>query len=54
MVGGGAAGGKPGSADKNTTGIELGLLISFGNGTLEYARISGHKGPNMDAQDRQD
>ena len=38
----------------NATGIEVGLLINFGNPKLEYKRFTRSKGLNMDKQDGQD
>lgn len=38
----------------NATGIEVGLLINFGNPKLEYQRFTRNKTKNMDAQDKQD
>ncbi|MFZ4394797.1 MAG: GxxExxY protein [Kiritimatiellia bacterium] len=38
----------------NATGIEVGLLINFGNPKLEYKRFTRNKKMNMDEQDRQD
>lgn len=38
----------------NATGIEVGLLINFGNPKLEYKRFSRKKEFNMDIQDGQD
>ena len=38
----------------NATGIEVGLLINFGNPKLEYKRFTRSKNVNMDKQDRQD
>ncbi|MFH0989231.1 MAG: GxxExxY protein [bacterium] len=34
------------------TGIEVGLLINFGNPKLEYKRFSRNKDVNMDLQDK--
>lgn len=36
------------------TGIEVGLLINFGNPKLEYKRFTRTKKSNMDTQDEQD
>ena len=36
------------------TGIEVGLLINFGNPKLEYKRYTRTKKSNMDTQDEQD
>jgi GxxExxY protein len=36
------------------TGIEVGLLINFGNPKLEYRRFTRTKKSNMDTQDEQD
>jgi len=38
----------------NATGIEVGLLINFGNSKLEYKRFTRSKNVNMDKQDIQD
>jgi len=38
----------------NATGIEVGLLINFGNPKLEYKRFTRNKNMNMDKQDMQD
>lgn len=38
----------------NATGIEVGLLINFGNSKLEYKRFTRNKNMNIDKQDRQD
>ena len=38
----------------NATGIEVGLLINFGNPKLEYKRFTRNKNMNMDKQDIQD
>ena len=38
----------------NATGIEVGLLINFGNPKLEYKRFTRNKDMNMDKQDIQD
>ena len=38
----------------NATGIEVGLLINFGNPKLEYKRFTRSKNVNMDKQDIQD
>ena len=38
----------------NATGIEVGLLINFGNPKLEYKRFTRSKNMNMDKQDIQD
>ncbi len=38
----------------NATGIEVGLLINFGNPKLEYKRFTRSKNMNMDKQDMQD
>lgn len=38
----------------NATGIEVGLLINFGNPKLEYKRFTRSKRWNIDAQDKQD
>ena len=38
----------------NATGIEVGLLINFGNPKLEYKRFTRNKNMNMDKQNIQD
>ena len=38
----------------NATGIEVGLLINFGNSKLEYKRFTRKTKLNMDTQDEQD
>ena len=38
----------------NATGVEVGLLINFGNPKLEYNRFTRNKNMNMDKQDIQD
>ncbi len=38
----------------NATGIEVGLLINFGNPKLEFKRFTRNKNVNMDKQDIQD
>ena len=38
----------------NATGIEVGLLINFGNPKLEYKRFTRKTKLNMDTQDEQD
>ena len=38
----------------NATGIEVGLLINFGNQKLEYKRFTRKTKLNMDTQDEQD
>ena len=38
----------------NATGVEVGLLINFGNPKLEYKRFTRNKNMNMDKQDIQD
>lgn len=38
----------------NATGIEVGLLINFGNPKLEYRRFTRKKRTDMDKQDEQD
>lgn len=38
----------------NATGIEVGLLINFGNPKLEYKRFTRSKNVSMDKQDIQD
>ncbi|MEK6726447.1 MAG: GxxExxY protein [Deltaproteobacteria bacterium] len=38
----------------NATGIEVGLLINFGNPKLEYKRFTRTTKMNMDTQDKQD
>ena len=38
----------------NATGIEVGLLINFGNPKLEYKRFTRSKNVNMDKQDIRD
>jgi len=38
----------------NATGIEVGLLINFGNPKLEYKRFTRSKKSNMDREDDQD
>lgn len=38
----------------NATGIEVGLLINFGNPKLEYKRLSRKTKLNIDTQDEQD
>lgn len=38
----------------NATGIEVGLLINFGNPSLEFRRLTRKKRMDMDLQDAQD
>jgi GxxExxY protein len=38
----------------NATGIEVGLLINFGNPKIEYKRFTRNKNLDIDRQDRQD
>jgi GxxExxY protein len=38
----------------NATGVEVGLLINFGNPKLEYKRFTRRRKTNMDKQDIQD
>ena len=38
----------------NATGVEVGLLINFGNPKLEYNRFTRNENMNMDKQDIQD